>query len=98
MICENGKSYQHNHWVMDKPVTNPQYIQKQILIPGQRVFRDTTPEEARSCAIKRLQSAKGTQYEVEENSERWNELVESLTESFVGEPTVIKVEVRGLLP
>lgn len=98
IVGEDGVHYQHNHWSMDMPVTNQDYIQRHILVPGQRIFRDMTASEARECAIRRVQSAKGTQYEVEEGSDYWNELVEHLTKDFTGEPTVVKVQTAGVLP
>lgn len=93
IVHEDGKEYQHAHWGMDRRCTNEEYIKKHILVPGQRIFRDVTPEEGKEWALKRLQSAKGTDYEVEEGSDRWNELLLSLTEDFSkpGEPTMAKV-------
>lgn len=99
-VHEDGKEYQHNHWGMDRPVTNQVYINESILKKGQRIFRDVTAEEAKQFAIKRLQSAKGTAYEVEEGSDRWNELLESLTKSFgePGQPTMVTVTEDGCMP
>lgn len=99
-VFEDGKQYQHTHWGMDIPVTNTEYIKSTILKKGQRIFRDVTEAEAKQFAIKRLQSAEGTPYEVEEGSERWNELLGSLTESFgkPGEPTMVVVMEDGIMP
>lgn len=92
IVFEDGKEYQHNHWGLDRQVTNKEYIKNQILVPGQRVFRDTNTEEAKESAIRRLQSAKGTQYEVEEGSEKWHDLVASLAKNFLTEPSMVKVK------
>jgi len=99
-VIEDGKQYQHNHWFLDRPVRNPEYIKTQILVPGQRIFRDVTPEEARAFAIQRLEACKGTELEVEENTEKYNELVESLTKSFgkPGEPHMVRVKEAGVMP
>lgn len=96
IVFEDGKEYQHTHWHLDRPALNPAYIQLHILKPGQRVFRDVRETEAKEWAVQRLQQAKGTKFEVEEGSDRWNELIASLTEDFVGEglnkqPHMVKV-------
>jgi hypothetical protein len=98
IVFADGQEYMHKHWGMDAVVTNPHYINREILKPGQRIFRDTSEQEAKVCAIRRLQSARGTEYEVEENSSRWNELISDLTKNFIGEPNMLKVTVPGMLP
>lgn len=99
-VYEDGKQYVHTHWRLDSPIINSGYVKSSILKKGQRIFRDVTKEEAKQFAIKRLNSAKGTEYEVEEGSERWNELLKSLTESFGkhGEPTMVVVKEDGVMP
>jgi hypothetical protein len=92
-VVEDGKEYQHTHWGMDRRPAQG-YVEKHILVPGQRIFRDITPEEGKNFAIARLRQAKGTPYEVEEGSEQWNELLASLTEEFSrpGEPIMVKIQ------
>lgn len=94
-VFEDGKEYQHTHWGMDKR-PNEAYVKSTIMVPGQRIFRDVTPEEGRNFAIARLRQAKGTPYEVAEGSDRWNELLESLTKDFSkpGEPIMVKVQAN----
>ena len=103
LIFDNGKEYYHQHWMMDKRIlpTNPmhkKYLDSTVLVKGQKVFRDTSREEAEILAIKRLNSAKGTKYEVQIGTDRWNELVKSLTEDFMGEPHMVTIEVDGMIP
>lgn len=102
-VFEDGVEYNHTHWFLDRRLVPeiPQhmdYLNRHILLPGHRIFRDTTPEEAREYAIKRLASAKGTAYEVEEGSEKYSQLLESLTKDFTGEPDMVKVVEPGVMP
>ena len=98
IVFEEGKEYVHKHWGMDVPVTNQRYINQEILKPGQRIFRDTTEDEAREAAKNRIKSFEGTEYQVEEGSARWLELVDSLTKDFAGDPCVRKVVEKGVMP
>ncbi len=102
-VFEDGKEYQHQHWWWDRPVRlewQKEGFVKQFLKPGQRIFRDVTPEEAREFAIKRIAAFKGTEHEVEEGSEGYQQLLEDLTKSFgkPGEPHMVKVTIAGVMP
>ena len=55
-----GKDANHVEWTRDE--YRPDYTPQ----PGERFFRDGTPEEARAIFRRRLEQGKGTPYEVPE--------------------------------
>jgi hypothetical protein len=58
--------------------------------PGMRIFRDGSVEEARDIMRRRLESAKGTEYELP--PEKWDELIEhAVIDSF--QPGWPKIEL-----
>jgi hypothetical protein len=96
IVFEGSKEYQHTHWGMDK-IPNQAYVESHLIKDGQRIFRDTTEAEAVDRAARRVRSFNGTEFEVEVGSDRYNDLITSLTQDFLQDPHMEIIRAGSIL-
>lgn len=75
----NGQEYSHSKWSLDRPEKNYE------LRDGDMFWRDMTEKEAKILAEKRIESFRGTEYEIIEEEHR-KMVYDSLVENFTGQP------------
>jgi DNA-directed RNA polymerase subunit RPC12/RpoP len=79
-----GGEARHIDWKADVRHTN---YQPQ---PGERIFIDMTPEKAKEIATKRVESAKGTEYEIPEADRE--AIIEDIAKDLYGDGTTPDIE------
>lgn len=84
-IC--GQEYQHVMWQLDD--CQPGYK----LSGGDLYFRDFTEDEAKFFAKRRLDSCKGTAYEVPENSEHYERTLSAIIEDIYKDGKSPKLDI-----
>ncbi len=78
---------QHVDWRADVRARHYQPVK------GERIWRDGTPEEARAIVTRRLESARGTEWERPESE--WAEIIDSIVTSSEFQPGWPMLEVIG---